>query len=233
MLASEEYSDVVLHRNTGIKRTNSDLTPPKRDSDKKSKMADQNKDIEMPEWAKNLARVEDIQMIMEDFKKNCFLPFQKHIMDRVDGMENELKALKSLPDKIDRMDTDLQESINFNSDDIKRVDKRCDGLECENKELNAKIDALYGMVQNVQREKKELSQKVIELEDRSRRDNLVIDGLEDQEKEPPAECEKKAREYMGTKLNVDNAKHLVLGRVHRIGKYEANKCQSTIIKFDR
>ena len=83
------------------------------------------------------------------------------------------------------------------------------------------------------KEKKDLQQKVIELEDRQRRDNLVIEGISDSERESKKECESKARNFMRNDLKINGANQLVLGRVHRMGRYNANKCRPTIVKFDR
>ena len=79
-----------------------------------------------------------------------------------------------------------------------------------------------------------LKGRLVDLEDRQRRDNLVFDGIPDGPKETSVDCERKAKKNIQDKLKVPNANKLVMGRVHRIGPYKPNqsKPRQTIVKFD-
>ncbi len=77
-----------------------------------------------------------------------------------------------------------------------------------------------------------MKHKVIDMEDRSRRDNLVIDGLSDVQGESKKDSESKARDFMQKTMKIHNAQKLCLSRVHRLGQYRPNKTRPTIIKFD-
>ncbi len=209
------------------------ITPPTKE-DKKSKMADSVKDnvsvIEMPDWAKKLATVDDFQRILDEFNTKNFAPFQKKIEERVEKMELELK---SVPGQLNALENDFTNSIEFQGSRISDMEKKVDNIVKQNQELTVQVNNLSTIVKEVKKEKNDLKQKVIELEDRSRRDNLVIEGLEDSEKEGPAMCEKKARTFMKETLDIDRADDLVIGRVHRMGQYNKDKPRATIVKFDR
>ncbi len=232
MNLDKDNQNVDTPNKSGEKRGSSAISPLTKEDSKKSKMADKNVDIEtpMPSWAKGLAKVSDIETIMDNFKKTCFVPFQNNITHRIKTLEDEVK---SIPSKISDLEKDFQKSLDFHAGDLKTMDTRMKGLEQENKNLNDKVNELYNIVHDEKEQNRNLKQKVIELEDRSRRDNLVIEGLDDEEKESKNDCERKAREYMKKDLKIENAKSIVIGRVHRLGKYTANKKRATIIKFDR
>ena len=81
-------------------------------------------------------------------------------------------------------------------------------------------------------QKCELKNKVVELEDRQRRDNLVIEGLPEEKGESQKQCESATRKFLKDTLEVPNADKIVIGRVHRMGAYKDNKNRATVIKFD-
>ena len=58
--------------------------------------------------------------------------------------------------------------------------------------------------------------KVVELEDRSRRNNLRIDGITEKESETWDECEQEVQSLI--KDNLGNAENIVIERAHRIKK---------------
>ncbi len=215
---NSENSDYVGTPST--KRDSNVISPHDKDN-KKSKMAEK----EMPEWAKNLACASDLKEIM-----NKLDTFQEKIISRVDKLESEVLAV---PEKIQKLESGFQDSLDFHANNISKVDKRVDGLIKQNEELTQKVSNLQDIVIKSVREKNELKQKVTELEDRQRRDNLVIEGLEDTEKESAKMCENKARSFMKNDLKMNNADKVVIGRVHRMGRYSADKPRATIIKFDR
>ncbi len=217
-----------IERSQSVKRTDSSLTPPKID-DKKSKMADES----TPSWVEKLDKLaskEDIKAILdtklEDFKQKCFEPFKSEVLERVTKMESEVGKF---PAQLKSLEEDFKQSLDFNSNEL---DKKVQCLEKDNKSLHAKVNELQDLVHKQNRERIELKNKMVDLEDRSRRDNLVIEGIPDCENETKQVCENKTRKFLNEKLQVKNSGKMALGRVHRIGPYKKNQTRSTIIKFD-
>ena len=62
----------------------------------------------------------------------------------------------------------------------------------------------------------EVSEKLIEIEDRSRRNNLRIDGLIENKNETWNDCEKKVQEVLRDKLSIQD--DIEFDRYHRMGK---------------
>ena len=206
------------------------ITPPTKEG-KKSKMADKVTDLsEMPEWAKKLATVDDFKRMLDEFNTKNIAPFQKRIEERVEKIELELKTV---PGQLNSLENEFTNSIEFQGKRVSDMEKKVDNVVKQNQELTVQVNQLFNIVKEVKKDKADLKQKVIELEDRSRRDNLVIEGLEDSEKEGPALCEKRARSFFKDTLNIDRGDDLVIGRVHRMGQYNKDKPRPTIVKFDR
>ncbi len=159
-----------------------------------------------------------------------FKPFETNVLARVDTLEKEVKKL---PAQLNNIESSFEKSLNFNIGEIKKVDQRVDQVMEQNRMLNERIDNLVDILQFERAQRLKLNTRLIDLDDRQRRDNLVIDGIEDSDRETPKQCEERTRKYMKDKLKVDNADSIVIDRVHRLGKFKQNKNRPTIIKFNR
>ena len=73
-----------------------------------------------------------------------------------------------------------------------------------------------------------INEKLINLEDRSRRNNLRIDGIVENENETWSDTQKKAEELFGKILGVENVD---VERAHRSGKKQAGKPRSIVLKL--
>ena len=72
-----------------------------------------------------------------------------------------------------------------------------------------------------------LKERVIEVEDRSRRNNLRITGIKDDQRETWRECEKKVEDLFKNVLEVD----VDIERVHRIRKVKEAKPRTIVLKL--
>ncbi|XP_065662940.1 uncharacterized protein LOC136085553 [Hydra vulgaris] len=75
-------------------------------------------------------------------------------------------------------------------------------------------------------------EKIAELKDRSRRNNLRFVGIEESENETWEESEEKVRETLRNKLKIQE--HFVIDRAHRVGKKEPRenrKKRSIVVRF--
>ena len=67
----------------------------------------------------------------------------------------------------------------------------------------------------------EVSKKLIELEDRSRRNNLRFDGLMEDPNETWDDCERKVQDFLLNKLNIEG--NIEINRCHRFGKRRGSR----------
>ena len=76
-----------------------------------------------------------------------------------------------------------------------------------------------------------VSSKLIELEDRSRRNNLRIDGIAEDQNESWHECEEKVLEVIKEKLEIQDP--IEIDRCHRMGKHKRNRPGTIIFKLNK
>ena len=76
-----------------------------------------------------------------------------------------------------------------------------------------------------------VSSKFIELEYRSRRNNLRIDGISEDQNESCHECEEKVLEVIKEKLEIQDP--IEIDRCHRMGKHKRNRPRTIIFKLNK
>ncbi|XP_057304910.1 uncharacterized protein LOC130641911 [Hydractinia symbiolongicarpus] len=73
---------------------------------------------------------------------------------------------------------------------------------------------------------KDLKEKLREMEDRSRRNNLRIDGLAEHEKGSWEDCKQKVKNLLKQKLNLEN---IIIERIHRVRPMTEKEGPRTIV----
>ena len=123
-------------------------------------------------------------------------------------------VIENVSSKVDNIIRDVQEiktSMEFTSDmqntKIKNVNERIDEVK---KELTRTS------LLNADDRLKQQKEKVVDLEDRSRRNNLRLDGIEESEKETWEETEEKMKSLFREKLLI--RKDIEIDRAHRVGR---------------
>jgi hypothetical protein len=123
---------------------------------------------------------------------------------------------------------DLKASVEYSNKQFKAMESRIDDLETE-------ITALYD-------ENQKLNKKCQQLEDQSRRDNLIFYGIDEGTgKESWSDCEKKVRNVLKDKVGIKDADKdevISIERAHRLsskktGTNQPNRPRPVIVKFTR
>ena len=81
-------------------------------------------------------------------------------------------------------------------------------------------DLMEGKVATTEKMEKGLNNNVRILEDRSRRNNLKIDGIKEMDKETWDDCEDRIKEVLKSNLKLDG---IEIERAHRLGRKDLNK----------
>ena len=135
--------------------------------------------------------------------------------------EENIKIIISANTKItnDRIDMlnkkidDFQESLEFTENQLN--DKINDVEEKHNIKITSLENKIKDIdIQNINGELLKLRNKVIDLEDRSRRNNLRMDGIKETENETWEECERKVKSVLINKLGIGEVH---IERAHRGG----------------
>ena len=223
MQESEEGINSEKFVTPDSKRKANVLTPPESLDIKKPKMAAQ--PPAKTEWDKFA------DQLMDRFKADIFDKFSKDLLERVDKLETGVNT--TLPQRIDQVESDLEKGLNLCESERSKLDSRVATLEKANKTMEVRVNQLFEIVDHEIEQKKLLQGKVMELEDRQRRDNLVFEGIPDAQGESQKDCEKNTRKHLKDTLKVPGSDKLCIGRVHRLGKYKDGQNRQTIVKFDR
>ena len=84
------------------------------------------------------------------------------------------------------------------------------------------------LVEDIRKEHNELKEKIRNPEDRSRRDNLRIDGIAEYEEESWDDTEEILKDTLREKLGVSR---IEIERAHRVGAKEEGKNRTIVVKF--
>ena len=116
--------------------------------------------------------------------------------------------------------SDLKQSLEFTQDETKE----------EIGNINTKLKDLEKNVKDINEDlldPEEVSSKFIELEDRSRTNNLRIDGIEEKPNETWEECEENVQEMIKEKLGI--MEPIEIDRSHRMSKRKKPNRPRTVI----
>ena len=131
-------------------------------------------------------------------------------------------------EKLDNIETDVKEikkSLEFAHAEI-------DDLKKENESMKVSQAKTEERVETLERERNALRDKVIDLQARSMRDNLLFFNMPENKDENTTEM---IHEILETKLGIEDARAKVkIDRSHRIGKKRAgnNKPRPIVVKFN-
>ena len=134
------------------------------------------------------------------------------------------------------------EAVNVRLNKIsEEVDEIKKSLEFTQNKFDEELAIVKSNIKKVKSDMKEItedlldsdkvSSKLIELEDRSRRNNLRIDGIAEDQNESWHECEEKVLEVIKGKLEIQDP--IEIDRCHRMGKHKRNRPRTIIFKLNK
>ena len=132
------------------------------------------------------------------------------MMDMLKDIQNNMRDLKgdmkTLNKKFEKMETKLNK-VEEAIDDVKQT---AEG----NKEKLTKIDGLEEDIARIEAELKHLRSAKAEMEDRSKRNNVIFRGVKEDENETWEETEQKVKTLITEKMNI--TENIEFERVHRM-----------------
>ena len=134
------------------------------------------------------------------------------------------------------------EAVNVRLNKIsEEVDEIKKSLEFTQNKFDEELAIVKSNIKKVKSDMKEItedlldsdkvSSKLIELEDRSLRNNLRIDGIAEDQNESWHECEEKVLEVIKGKLEIQDP--IEIDRCHRMGKHKRNRPRTIIFKLNK
>ena len=155
--------------------------------------------------------VKEMMKVQQETMLACFNNTVKNLSDKVDSIMCDVQELKT---SLNFMGVDQREALNKINADVTIMKK-----DLSNTQLLNSNDR--NMV-------KQHSEKLVDLEDRSRRSNLRIDGLRENEKETWEETEIKVKHLFRNELGI--TEEVEVDRAHRVGRKEEGKVRTIVLR---
>ena len=164
-----------------------------------------------------------------------FTKHEKSVLDLISGHQALLKQrLDQLCDSLTSVKTDveeLKENLTFTQNDI---DKRFSNINEKVQILEKELSSAKEDVRVIQTTEPtwalEIRRKLVNLEDRSRRNNLRILGIKEYPWESWEECENKIYDLLEEKLEMDTS-NITIERAHRVGEKSNDKERAIVVQF--
>ncbi|KAK6171739.1 hypothetical protein SNE40_018177 [Patella caerulea] len=136
-------------------------------------------------------------------------------------------------------DRDLGKTLLNITQSLSSITKQLGSYKTELSEIKSQLQdfsSLSADLVSVKKENSELHKRIGKLEDESKRENLILLGLEEKETELWEELKEKIRSYFVDTLNMRDAaddKQIPIERVQRLGRKQGNRARPVLIKFGR
>ena len=155
------------------------------------------------------------EIFQEEFKKQ-----ERNILNIISGnFEITMNEIKNLKQEI----SELKSSLDFTEDVL---EKKVEKLEENMKDVDARVRDIY----EYQVDPNYVLDKLAELEDRSRKNNLRIDGINEEKGETWEICETKIKNIFQEKLEIHD--DIIIDRAHITkGKTGKNQPRTIVIKL--
>ena len=131
---------------------------------------------------------------------------QKNIVTLISGnFEITMQEIKKVNNEINELKTSIEHTDEVLQERMEKIEEKYD-------HINSNVNEIY----EYQLDPQYVEEKLIELEDRSRRFNLRIDGVEEGKDETWDQCEEKVLDIFTNQLGIE--KNVQIKRAHRTGK---------------
>ena len=177
------------------------------------------------------------EMLQEHETKHerMFTKHKKSVLDPISGHQTLLKQrLDLLFDSPTSVKTDveeLKESLSFTQNDIgQRFPNINEKVQSMERELSSTKEDVRVIQTTEPIWALEIRRKFVDLEDRSRKNNMRILGIKKDPQESWEECENKIYDLLEEKLEMDTS-NITIERVHRVGEKSNDKERAIVAQF--
>lgn len=172
-----------------------------------------------PPWASEiLAEIKTLKLVM---------PKLEQIETTVNSINVKMKELDTKVTHIETRVTDVENSCSFINDKHEKQTNELKHAQTEVKNLQSSCKDLEENMKSLKSEKDGMRTKLIDLESRSMRENLMFYGIQEV---PSENCEHLVKQFCDEKLSID-ASSMIFDRVHRVGGESTRKPRPIVAKF--
>ena len=148
-----------------------------------------------------------LKLLMKEIFKEDFEKQQKNLLNLISGnFDITMTEIKKVQSDINELKASLEHTETVLEEKVAKAEKKVEKLQ-------EQINELWDY--QVDPERLEFTErKVVELEDRSRWNNLCIDGITEKENETWDKCEQEVQSLIKDKLGI--SENIVIERAYRI-----------------
>ena len=158
--------------------------------------------------------VQEMLKVQMDTILACFNQVVSNLSQKVDGIMCDVQDLKT---SLNFISTDFEEKVKNISDNVTLVKKEISNTNLLNHDDRTAV--------------KYNREKLVDLEDRSRRNNLRVDGMIESERENWEVTEEKVKSLFREQLNI--SEEIEIDRAHRVGRWDKNKPRTIVLRCHR
>ena len=145
-------------------------------------------------------------------------------------IENNLVITKQEIGKLREEINDLKKSIEFTENVLEEKVAKVEQNVCELQEKFNKVKEDVTYMNDYIKDEENIRNKLEELEDCSRQNNIRIDGIKGHNEESREECEKRVHSMLKERLDIESVE---IKRTHRAGRKSRNKSRITVCRLLR
>ena len=184
--------------------------------------------------------IEDIKKIFQDMFKQHQEAITKKQEEMFRSHENSIMQLISgnttltnqRLDNLSKEIADLKESLEFTQEE---TEGKFSKLNEKITSMERNLFSLKKDIEVIQTTKPswaiEIKNKLVDLEDRSRRNNLRINGIKEGKNETWEECEERVNCFLEEKLDMDTSE-IWIERAHRVGEKKRGQERQIVVQFN-
>jgi hypothetical protein len=173
----------------------------------------------IPAWASVM--IDDLKVIKQDIQEI------HQVKKTVNMINSKLTDLENKVTNIDGRMIEVEKSCSFIHTDIENKTQELKKAKTDIVDLQNKREIVEEQMKQMEEEIKQMSDKMIEYESRSMRNNLIFYGIEEKEQE---NCEIEIKKFISEKLEIDT-ENMILDRTHRMGNQNARKPRPIVTCF--
>ena len=156
------------------------------------------------------------------------------LFGRLDMMDKKLGQLQSIQNTLQSVTV----QVNDVSTRLKSVETKVGDLERSRtfdtetlNDIRGKQREMDKMLKTLQKSEEEQKKRLIDLQSRQMRDNLLFYNINDERNETSEACYGKMLDLLRDEMKIERAALIKFDRVHRIGKYDASKTRPVVASF--
>ena len=172
----------------------------------------------------------DKESIVELVKTALEEEFAKQQQQISKIIENNLVITKQEIGKLRADINDLKKSIQFAENVLEEKVAKVEQNVCELQGKFKKVEEDVAYMNDYIEDAENIHNKPVELEDRSRRNNIRIDGIKEHNKESWEECERRVHSVLKERTDIENVE---VERAHRAGRKSRCKPKTIVCKLLR